>query len=191
LHGTSKCHLKENPMETTNESTKQETTTNPRRWGRRGLWALLIVPVLLTAGICGARAYADEAFGLGHGMGGNPEQHKAFMEKRLDKMLDNVKATDSQRTAIKAIFERMFTEMQPVHQQHKALHDQIAAAFTAPTVDRAAVENLRKQIPTLVDQASQVFTKALLDASQVLTPEQRQTLVKTMQEHHGRPHRFM
>jgi Spy/CpxP family protein refolding chaperone len=156
------------------------------------LWALLIVPVLLAAGICGARAHAGEAFAFAHGgMGGNPEQHKAFMEKRLDKMLDNVKATDSQRTAIKAIFERMFAEMRPVHQQHKALHDQIAAAFAADTVDHAAVENLRKQIPTLVDQASQVFSKALLDASQVLTPAQRQTLVKTMQEHHGRPHHFM
>lgn len=180
-------------MDTTKDDSKTTKTTNGRGWGRRGFWALLIVPVLLAAGICGARAYADEAFGFGHGgMGaGNPEQHKAFMERRLDKMLDNVKATDSQRTAIKAIFERMFADMRPIHQQHKALHDQIAAAFAADTVDRAAVENLRKQIPTLVDQASQVFSKALLDASQVLTPEQRQTLVKAMQEHHGRPHRFM
>jgi Spy/CpxP family protein refolding chaperone len=162
------------------------------RWSRRGFWALLIVPVLMAAGVCGARAYAQEAMGFMHGGmgGGSPEQHKAFMEKRLDRMLDNIKATDSQRTAIKAIFARMFAEMQPIHQQHKALHDQIATAFAADKVDRAAVENLRKQVPTLVDQASQVFTKALLDASDVLTPEQRQTLVKQMQEHHGR-HRFM
>jgi periplasmic protein CpxP/Spy len=179
----------ESKQETTNDATK---THCKGRWGRRGFWALLVVPVLLTAGICGARAYAQEAMGFMHGGmgGGSPEQHKAFMEKRLDRMLDNVKATDSQRTAIKAIFARMFAEMGPIHQQHKALHDQIAAAFAADTVDRAAVENLRKQVPTLVDQASQVFTKALLDASQVLTPEQRQTLIKTMQEHHGR-HRFM
>jgi periplasmic protein CpxP/Spy len=182
-------------MEST-ESKQEKTndTTKPHgrgRWGRRGFWALLIVPVLLTAGICGARAYAEEAMGFMHGgMGGSPEQHKAFMEKRLDKMLDNIKATDSQRTAIKAIFARMAAEMQPIHQQHKALHDQIATAFAADKVDRAAVENLRKQVPTLVDQASQVFSKALLDASDVLTPEQRQTLVKHMQEHHGR-HRFM
>ena len=180
---------KNNTNNTTNDTTKTNTKGH---WGRRGLWALLIVPVLLAAGICGARAYSDEAFGFVHGgMGGNPEQHKAFMERRLDKMLDNVKATDSQRTAVKAIFARMFTEMRPIHDQHKTLHDQIASAFAADTVDRAAVENLRKQVPSLVDQASQVFTKALLDASQILTPEQRQTLVKQMQEHHGRPHHFM
>lgn len=178
-------------MDSTQHNDASKTNRKPR-WARPGFWALLIVPVLLTAGICGARAYADEALGFMHGGmgGGNPEQHKAFMEKRLDRMLDNIKATDSQRTAIKAIFSRMFTEMQPIHEQHKALHEQIAAAFAADTVDRAAIENLRKQVPTLVDQASQVFTKALFDASQVLTPEQRQTLVKQMQEHHGR-HRFL
>ncbi len=179
-------------MESKQKNTDETTKTHCKgRWGRRGLWALLIVPVLLTAGIFGARAYANEAMGFFHGGmgGGNPEQHKAFMERRLDKMLDNVKATDSQRTAIKAIFARMFAEMHPVVDQHKALHEQIATAFTSSTVDRAAVENLRKQVPTLVDQASQVFTKALLDAGDVLTPEQRQALVKHMQEHHGR-HRF-
>lgn len=179
-------------MESKQETHDATKTHCKGRWGRRGFWALLIVPVLLTAGICGARAYAQGTMGFMHGGmgGGNPEQHKAFMERRLDKMLDNIKATDSQRTAVKSIFARMFAEMAPIHQQHKALHEQIAAAFAAETVDRAAVENLRKQVPTLVDQASQVFTKALLDASQVLTPEQRQTLVKHMQEHRGR-HRFM
>ena len=168
-------------------------TNHTRHWPRRGFWALLVVPVLLAAGIFAARAYANEAFGFGPGGfgGGSPEQHKAFMEKRLDKMLDHLKATDSQRTAIKAIFERMAAEMRPVHEQHKGLHDQLLAALTADNVDRAAVENLRKQIPTLVDQASQVFTKALLDASQVLTPEQRQALAKTMQDHHGGRHHFM
>lgn len=179
-------------MESKQEDSNETRKTHCKgRWGRRGFWALLIVPVLLTAGICGARAYADEAMGFFHGgMGrGNPEQHKAFMERRLDKMLDNVKATDSQRTAIKAIFARMFAEMHPIVDQHKALHDQIAAAFTSSTVDRPAVENLRKQVPASVDQASQVLTRALLDASDVLTPEQRQALVKHMQEHHGR-HRF-
>jgi Spy/CpxP family protein refolding chaperone len=81
--------------------------------------------------------------------------------------------------------------MRPVHEQHRQLHEQIVTALSASTLDRAAVEGLRKQIPLLVDQASQVFTKALLDASQVLTPEQRQTLIKTMQDHHGRRHHFM
>jgi periplasmic protein CpxP/Spy len=176
------------------ESNQENKTCHTKRWRRHGFWALLVLPVLLGAGICAARAHAEEAFGFSPGGGfggGNPEQHKAFMEKRLDKMLDAIKATDSQRTAIKAIFERMATEMGPIHQQHKGLHDQMTVALTGNTVDPVAVEALRKQIPIMADQASQVFTKALLDAAQVLTPEQRQALAKLIQEHHGRHHRFM
>lgn len=170
------------------ESSNRTTT---KLWARPRFWGLLVLPFVLAAGIFAAHARADEGFGFGPGPGGDPEQHKAFMQRHLDKMLDNVKATDSQRTAIKAIFERMFTELRPIHQEHKALHQQMMAALTANAIDPTAVENLRKQIPGLADQASQVFTKALLDASQVLTPDQRQTLLKTIQEHHGRHHGFM
>jgi protein CpxP len=173
----------------TTESTK---STHARK---RHLWLLLLaVPVVLGAGFCAVRAHAaDDGFGFGppgFGGGGTPEQHKAFMERRVDRMLDMLKANDSQRTAIKAIAERMFAEMQPIHQQHKQLHEAMVAAFTADTVDRAAVEKLRLQATALVDQGSQAFTKAMLDAAQVLTPEQRQTLAKLIQEHHGRRHPF-
>ena len=174
-------------------NSSESTTT--KHWTKRYLWLLLGVPVaLIGAGFCAVRAHAaDDGFGFGPpglGGGGTPEQHKAFMEKRLDKMLGMLNATDSQRTAIKAIAERMFTEMQPIHQQHKQLHDAIVAALTADTIDSAAVEKLRLQVTALVDQGSQVFSKALLDAAQVLTPAQRQTLAKFIQEHHGRHHHF-
>jgi Spy/CpxP family protein refolding chaperone len=175
-----------------NQSTTTATTT--KHFRKRHVWLLLAVPVMLGAGICAVRAHAaEEGFGFGppaFGGGGTPEQHKAFMQHRLDKMLDMLKASDAQRPAIKAIFERMFAEMQPLHQQHKQLHDAIVTAFTADTVDRAAIEKLRLQVTALVDQGSQVFSKALLDAAQVLTPEQRQTLAKFIQEHHGRHHQF-
>ena len=171
------------------ESTKTMHSKRRRRW-----LLLLALPVMLGAGFCAVRAHAaDDGFGFGppgFGGGGSPEQHKAFMERRLDKMLGMLNATDSQRTAIKAIAERMFTEMQPVHQQHQQLHDALIAAFTAPSVDRAAVEKLRLQVTALVDQGSQVFSRAMLDAAQVLTPEQRQTLAKFIQEHHGKRHHF-
>jgi protein CpxP len=172
------------------ESTVLGTTKHFRK---RHFWLLLAVPVLLGAGLCAMRAHAaEDGFGFGPpGFGGGtPEQHKAFMERRLDKMLDMLKANDSQRTAIKAIAERMFAEMQPIHQQHRQLHDAIVTAFTAASVDRVAVEKLRLQVTALVDQGSQVFSKGLLDAAQVLTPEQRQILAKFIQDHHGGRHHF-
>ena len=91
------------------ESTESTKTTHTRK---RHSWLLLLaVPVLLGAGFCAARAHAgDDGFGFGPPAfgGGTPEQHKAFMQRRLGKMLDMLKATDSQRTAIQAIAERMF-----------------------------------------------------------------------------------
>ncbi len=161
------------------KDTQREQTKRP---GRPRLLALLIIPVLLGAGVMVARAYAQPD-------AGSP-RHKAFMEKRLNKMLDDINATAAQRSSITTIFENAWTELKPIHQQHKALHDQLLAAFAAPSVDPTAVENLRKQIPGLVDQASQILTKGVEDASQVLTVEQRQTLVKTMEHHHGH-HPFM
>jgi Spy/CpxP family protein refolding chaperone len=177
---------------TSNSTNHAKATARPHHRGRHALWLLLAVPVALGAGVCAARAHAADA-GFGFGPGGfggadTPEQHHAFMERRLDKGLDMLKASDSQRTAVRAIFERMFTEMRPVHQEHKRLHDEIASAFAATTIDRVAIEKLRIQVMALVDQGSQIFSKALLDAGEVLTAEQRQSLVKHLQDMHGRRH---
>lgn len=167
-------------------------TTRPHHSKKRALWLLLAVPVALAAGFGALQAHAEGGgFGFGpgaFGAGDSPEQHKAFMERRLDKALDSVKASDSQRTAIKAIFERMFAEMRPIHQQHRQLHEQITSAFAAPNLDRVAIEQLRVQAAALMDQGSQVLSKALLDAAEVLTADQRQSLVKHMQDMHGQRH---
>ena len=178
-------------MELTNDTPATKPLHHPRR---RTLWLLLAIPVALAAGVGAFKAHAMAGgFGMGPGGfgGGDPEQHRAFMERRLDRALDVVKATESQRTAIKNIFARTFAELRPVHQEHRRLHDAIATAFAAPTIDRAGIENLRVQTTKLVDQASQIFSKALLDASDVLSAEQRKALVEHLQEMHGRrPHGF-
>ena len=164
-----------------------QASTCPRRPKHRALWLLVAIPVAL-AGAFAVRAYAGPG-GFGFAAGASPEQRKAFMERRLDRALGVVKATDSQRTAIKAVFERMFAEMRPIHQEHQRLHDDLTAAFAATNVDRAAVEKLRVETTQLVDRSSKVLTRALLEAADVLTPEQRQAFVQHMKEMHGRGHR--
>ncbi len=169
-----------NANETTN------TTTRVHSGKRRLLWLLVAIPVGVIAGLGVVKA---QAMGGGFGWGGgSPEQHKAFMQRRLDRALTLVKATDSQRTAINNIFERAFAEMAPIRQQHQQLHDGMVAAFAANPVDRATVEQLRGQVSGLADRTSQVLTKALLDASDELTPDQRQTLIAHLKEMHGHGH---
>lgn len=168
--------------------TKTEThpSSQPRAGRRRWWWLLAVVPVTLAVGI-GAATYAV-AGPFGFGPAASPEQHKEMMERRLDRALGLVKATDSQRTAIKAIFARAFTELAPIHQEKRRLHDDFATAFAAEPLDRAGVEKLRLQTTALVDRGSQVLSKALLDAAGVLTPEQRKTLVDRLHDLHGPGH---
>jgi len=54
--------------------------------------------------------------------------------------------------------------------------------FAQPTVDARAVEALRQQMVQQHDQSSRRWMQALLDASAVLTPEQRQQLAERMKQ---------
>ena len=162
------------------------TVSSQKIRSHRRAWWLLATLSLVFAGGMAARAWA---FG-GQGFPGfGPGMHKEFMQKRLDKMLDDAKATDSQRTAIKNIAARLQSEMEPLHQEHRAIHDQMVKLLGADKVDAAAVEKLRTQALALMEKGSQSLTRALVDAANVLNAEQRQTIIKEMQEHHGHWHK--
>jgi periplasmic protein CpxP/Spy len=164
------------------------STVQPQKTrSHRRIWWLLATFSLVLAGGMAARAWA---FGGGAGFPGfGPGMHKEFMQKRLEKMLDDVKASDSQRTAIKNIAARLQSEVEPIHQEHRAIHDQMVKLFSADKVDSAAVEKVRVQGLALMEKGSQALTRALVDAGNVLNAEQRQTIIKQLQEHHGRWHR--
>jgi Spy/CpxP family protein refolding chaperone len=60
----------------------------------------------------------------------------------------------------------------------------------APTIDAAKIESIRAEQMKLADASSQRFTKALTDASNVLTAQQRQAFFKNWNDrdhrHHGK-----
>ena len=62
-------------------------------------------------------------------------------------------------------------------QKHQEDHAAFAAQLGAATVDRAALEEIRKSEMALADEASKRVVQALADVSEVLTPEQRQALI--------------
>lgn len=163
------------------------STLSPQKSrSHRRLWWILGTLSLVLAGGMAAQAWA---FGGAGFPGFGPGMHKEFMQRRLDKMLDEAKATDSQRTAIKNIAARLHSEMEPLHQEHKAIHDQMVKLFSADKVDGVAVEKLRTQVTALMDKGSQAITRALVDAGNVLNAEQRQAIIKELQENHGRWHK--
>ena len=153
---------------------------------RRRFWVLLAVP--LAAGVLSmsvARAHGfggPDGGGPGHGPG-------AFMQHRMDKLLEAAGASDAQKTQIKGIWEPLHTQLTALHKQQSDLHQQIGEAVAAPTIDPARVEQLRKQSVQTMDKISALMTQGMVASAQVLTPEQRKIVLQKMQEHRGhRPH---
>jgi Spy/CpxP family protein refolding chaperone len=124
----------------------------------------------------------------GDGRRGGPSEPGAEFgpfghERMLDRMLDDVKATDAQRTQIKQITDAAKKDMQTLHEAGRGLHEKAMQALTAPKVDAAAAESLRQQMVAQHDKISKRALQAMLDISRVLTPEQRAQLAQRMKEH--------
>jgi Spy/CpxP family protein refolding chaperone len=175
----------------------QQSSQSPRAVaGRRRRW----VAAALTAAVVGAfgaqiPAYAHEgscnhqhhSWHHRHHGKMNPQKAEQRMEKRIDHMLDRVKATDDQKQKINAITKSAFTDLQPLHQQRRDLRHKAMALLTQPTIDQAAFDQLQTQQQQLADKISQRREQSLIEAAQVLTPEQRAKLAERWQKH-GKHH---
>jgi len=106
-----------------------------------------------------------------------------MMGGHVDAMLDRVNATADQRSQIKAIMAAARSDLRAQHDAGKALRDQMMQLFVQPTVDARAAETLRQQMLAQHDQASKRMMQAMLDASRVLTLEQRKQLGDQMAQH--------
>jgi len=126
--------------------------------------------------------------GMHHGMGGgmmfrgSPEH----MGRMIDHMLDGLNATDAQRGQIKQIAAGAAADMKAQSEAGRALRQRAMQAFTAPTIDAAAVEQVRQQMLQQHDQMSRRMTQAMLDVARVLTPEQRARLGERLRDRQAR-----
>ncbi len=115
-------------------------------------------------------------------MSGHGGMHAAATA-HVGKMLDAVGASADQKSRIEAILHAGFAPMADLHRGMAQTHASLHAILTAPTVDRGALEQLRVAEIARIDEASKTMTKAIADAAQVLTPEQRAKLARLMAEH--------
>ena len=159
-------------------------TTNPRTEAatRRGLKWLVAGMVLAVSATVALSAWAQP--GPGHRHGGGMEAGGLFMGhgRGLDRMLDSVNATDVQRAQIKSIAQQAAADLKAQHQNARALRERSMQIFTAPTVDAAAAESVRQQMLAQHDASSRRMLQAMLDISNVLTPDQRAKLGELIQQ---------
>lgn len=126
------------------------------------------------------------AFAKTDGAGMDPAKFQQRIEKRVDKALTGTTATAEQKAKVTSILQAAFTDMKGTHAQRVELRKSLEAAMSAPTIDAAKIEQLRVEQVKMMDDSSKRFTKALIDAGNVLNAEQRQAFFKVWNERgHG------
>jgi Spy/CpxP family protein refolding chaperone len=143
--------------------------------------ALLAGSVALTAG---GLAYART-----DGKTFDPAKFTQRLEKRVDRALSGTDATAEQKKKIADILGATFKDMKPLHDQRVENRKAMTDALQAPTIDAAKIEALRTERMKIADESSKRFTKALTEASNVLTAQQRQAFFKNWSNADHQRHR--
>lgn len=102
----------------------------------------------------------------------------------MERMLNDLKATDAQRAQIKQIAEAARTDLAKLHADHGKLHEQVVTLLAQPKIDAGGAEKLRQQMLAHHDTVSKRMMTAMVEAAQVLTPEQRSQLAQKLKARH-------
>jgi periplasmic protein CpxP/Spy len=106
--------------------------------------------------------------------------------RHLERMLDQVQATDAQREKIHAIADAARQDLGKLRAEGRTLHEQSMGLMTQAQIDPAAAEALRQKMLAHHDIVSKRMQAAMLETAQVLTPEQRATLAEHMKQRQQR-----
>ncbi len=149
---------------------------------QRGALKFLVASILIAVlSAIALSAWAQPHHG-GMGRHGGWMSSPEHTSRMIDRMLDGVNATDEQRSQIKQIAQSAAADLKAQRETGRALRERSMQLFTQPNVDANAVEALRQQMLQHHDQTSRRITQAMLDASRVLTPEQRVKLAERMKQ---------
>ena len=147
------------------------------KFNSKSLLTLSALAAVLSLGALSAQAKVGGHHG-GHGMMGGGH--------RVEHMLEQVDASDAQRSEVKQIMRSAAADLKPQREALRKLHAQGQSLLTAPSIDAAAVEAQRQQAQALHDQISKRMSQALVAAANVLTPEQRGKLAERMAKRQAR-----
>lgn len=150
------------------------------RWIVAGSVAVLAIAGIGAAGAMGAADGMGRQFmevGMKHG--------GHFAGRGLSRALDAVDATAEQEDRIWTIIDDTRADLRPMMREFRDTRTAVTDLLAAGTIDRAAAETLRAERIAAMDEASKKVTAALLDAAEVLTPEQRTQLVEHFKERGG------
>ena len=151
--------------------------------------AMSVVAIAAVGAAIGAQAQGmDDVGGMGlHGPGPRDGmsmfgEASGRMGHEIDRMLDGLGVTDSQRAQLNQIATSAEADIRAQREAGRALYEKGLQLFAAPSVDASAAESLRQQMMAQRDQSSKRKLQAMLDVSKVLTPEQRIKMAQRVKE---------
>jgi Spy/CpxP family protein refolding chaperone len=133
------------------------------------------IGLALTAGGLAVAAHNGAGPFAGHGPGHFREKfgrlHAEFVTERV---LRAAEATPEQRQKVQAILDKALADHERFCKEHQTLREEAIEIFTADTIDRSRLEEMRARHLQIAAQGSRQVVAALADVADVLTPEQRQ-----------------
>jgi len=135
-------------------------------------------------------SFAEAGFGRRHHWGGahggppDPEQAREHAGQAAEWVLRYVDASDEQHARVNAIIARSVGDLFALGDTHREHRDAMLELFRSPEIDRVELDRLRRAELELADGASQTLLDALVEAAEVLTPEQRAELMELGERFH-------
>jgi protein CpxP len=167
---------------------------------RRRPAILAIAAIALAGAVLGAIVTNALAFGGGFGppdrfhrgmlFGGDPAEVDKHVEKAVKHFSVEVDASAEQQARLIAIAKDLVRDIRPMREEFRDARKQAVDLLGASTVDRAAVEALRKAQVRRLDEMSARAVAAATEAAEVLTPDQRKALAERIERFHDRMDRW-
>jgi len=172
--------------EQTNEAANGSPDGLGQRFGRvRGWGPVAVLFVALIAAASGAFATKAVSHGYGHWHGGgfmhgpldpaDAEKHAERMAKHIAVEAD---ATGEQQEKLVGIARTLAKELVPLRDEITAARQKGRELLTQAVIDRDRIEMFRTEQLALADTITRHITKALADAADALTAEQRKALAE-------------
>ena len=168
----------------------------PRKRGRR--WFLVTATALAAAltGAVASQALSQNGPPWRHGgmLGGGPFHMGAPFDParaadRADRMVRHlaieIDASAEQQDKLRAVAKSLVADLAPMREKAQSARAQARTLLTGASVDRAAIESFRAAQIALADEASRRIAKALGDAAETLTAEQRRKIDERLELRRG------
>ncbi len=160
----------------------ENTPPQARGWVRFAMIGGLGLVAIGGIGVAGAISQDFGPRAMDAAWGGHGPRHGGPGFGGPMRLFSELGLTDDQEDKIWAIMDRVRTEARPVMRDFRDTREDLAELLSAAAIDKNAVETLRADRVAKVDAASKTLSAALIEAAEVLTPEQRTKLASAIED---------